>query len=247
MKSTVSIVASTLILGGGIGGYLIFGQKPEVATEDVGTGSDAVPVVTQPVRPYDEPFHLNVDGEAMTYRVVTVGAEVEGRIIRKTEAARGGTYIEKNDLLFEFDPTNYELQVESLTAQLLQATEELNSTVVDLKNSAELVKLASEDLALQKKHLKRMQTLFDRKTANDSEVEAAMILELAARNKLQTLNNQIRENPRNPRHPRALQRIPPKNPTKESHQRIQPKNPAKAREIRPKRRCFGSDTVKRSA
>ncbi len=74
---------------------------------------------------------------------------------------------------------------------MLQAQEEINAVTVDGKNAEALIRLAEEDWQLQKNQLQRMQSLFQRKTANETEVETAMRQELTARNSLQTLRNQL--------------------------------------------------------
>ncbi len=191
MKTVVNVVVSILILATGVAGFRFFGQKPEVPTQDADDGDGDVVVVTKSVTAWNQPFHLNADGEAVTYRVVTVGAEVEGRIIHKTDRARGGTYVRKGELLFEIDPVNYKLEVERLNAELLQAREEITAVSVDLKNAEALIVLADENRQLQKNQLERMQSLFKRKTANETELENAMKLELTARNSVQTLRNQV--------------------------------------------------------
>ncbi|MCA9086176.1 MAG: biotin/lipoyl-binding protein, partial [Planctomycetaceae bacterium] len=163
----------------------------EVPTQAVSDEPRAAVVETAEVRSWIGPFDLEVEGEAVTYRVVTVSSEVEGRVLKKTAAARGGTYVEKGDLLFEIDASNYELDVRRLEAQLQQVDEELNSIDVSQTNTQALIALAQEDWDLQKKQLERMQRLQDRRTANDTEVEAAMRQELSARNSLQSLKNQL--------------------------------------------------------
>ena len=192
MNVVLKIMAPVLILAAGVVGLQIFGQKPEVPTEDATSGDGAVPVVTADVTDWTGPFNISVDGEAVTYRVVTVGAEVEGRIVRKAEIARGGTHVQQGDVLFEIDSTNYQLEIDRLKAELLQADEELNTIRVDRENTAELVTLAEEDWQLQQKQLARMKELLSRKTANDTEVETAMKQELTSRNSLQNLRNQQR-------------------------------------------------------
>lgn len=192
MKIVLNILICVLILGAGVAGLMVLGKKPEVPTNDAKTVDASVPVVTAEVADWNLPFNINTDGEAVTYRVVTVGAEVQGRIVKKTTAARGGTFVEKGQLLFEIDPTDYELAIDQLKAQLLQTQEELNAVSVDVENAADLVKLAEEDLNLQKNQLDRMKSLKQRGTANDTEVEAAMKQELTARNALQSLRNQQR-------------------------------------------------------
>ncbi|MEQ9409131.1 MAG: biotin/lipoyl-binding protein [Fuerstiella sp.] len=192
MKPILNIVGSLLIIVAGIVGLKIFGQKPEVPREELSPESIAAAVRTAEVSAWNRPFNLTTDGEAVTYRVVTVGAEVEGRVVQKSAHARGGSYVNAGDLLFRIDPTRYQLEIDRLTAQLNHADEELAAVSVDLKNTTELIALAEEDWQLQKNHLNRMLELLRRKTANDTEVEASMMQELAARNSLQMLRNQQR-------------------------------------------------------
>lgn len=192
MKIVQNVLICIAILAAGVVGLAVLGKKPEVPTKDTDAVELAVPVVTAEVKAWDFPFNVDLDGEAVTYRVITVGSEVQGRIVKKTEAARGGTYVKKGELLFAIDPTNYELEIERLEAQLLQTDEELNSISVDLENAAELIKLAEEDQQLQQNQLARMKSLKQRGTANDTEVENAMKQELVARNALQSLRNQQR-------------------------------------------------------
>lgn len=192
MKIVLNVLICIAILAVGVVGLKVLGKKPEVPTKDTAAVEQAVPVVTAEVKAWDLPFNVDLDGEAVTYRVITVGAEVQGRIVAKTEAARGGTYVKKGELLFNIDPTDYELEIERLNAQLQQTEEELNATAVDVKNTAELVKLAEEDLQLQDNQLARMKSLKQRGTANETEVETAMKQELLARNALLGLRNQQR-------------------------------------------------------
>lgn len=190
MKTTLSIVVSVLILAAGVVGLRIFGQKPEIPTREASTGDEAVPVVTAAVTAFNQPFDLAIDGEASTYRVVTIGTEVEGRIVRKAEVARSGTHISAGTVLFEIDPTTYQLEIDRLKAQLLEATEQLQAVAVDLENAELLADIVAEDWQLQKNQVNRMKELLLRRTANETEVENAMKQELAVRNNLQTLKNQ---------------------------------------------------------
>ncbi len=190
MKLFINISVCVAILAAGVVGLRLFGQKPEVPKETKPAGELAVAVVSEEVTAYNQPLNVDVDGEAVTYRVVAIGAEVEGRVVRKTMAARGGTYVREGELLFEIDSTSYDLAVERLKAQLQQATEEIASVTVDVDNTKELIKLADEDWALQKKNLVRMQSLLTSGTANEREVEEAQKQELTARNALQLLQNQ---------------------------------------------------------
>ncbi len=190
MNTLQTVAISAFILAGGVIGLVLLGKKPEVPTQAVSAIDAGVEVVTARVTEWNQPFNINVDGEAATYRIVTVGAEVSGRIISKAETARSGTFVRKGDLLFQIDPTKYRLEIDHLQAQLEQIDEELKAIEVDVENSSKMIALTNEELALQRKHLDRMKALLARRTANETEVDEAMQQELMARNALQTLKNQ---------------------------------------------------------
>lgn len=185
-------IIGIVILAAGGGGLFVLGRKPE-APRTEGTAEDmGTPVQTAAVREWDQPFQLELDGEAVTYRVVSVRAEVAGRIVEKTAAARGGHYVEPGELLFKLDETDYQLEVDRLAAQLEQSKADLAAVDVDRQNAHEMLKLAEQEVDLEQRHLQRTERLRQRDSANQSELEQAEMRKLKAENSLQTLQNQIR-------------------------------------------------------
>lgn len=189
MSILQNVVICIVILAGSVAGFVVLGKKPVVETESAQPESTAAAVVTARVSAWNQPFLVTTDGEASTYRVVTVGAEVAGRIVRKSPAARNGKYVRAGELLFEIDNTNYRLEVERLRAELHRIDEQIQGTAVELNNTEELIKLAQEDVRLQARQLERVRQLQSRRSASDSEVESTMAQELASRNALQVLLN----------------------------------------------------------
>jgi len=188
-----NVVGAILILGLGVFGLLFFGRSPEVPTDTSRQDAASVaPLVeTAEVKSWNQPFHLDIDGEASTYRILTVGAEVTGRVRKKSELSRSGTFIQKGDVLFEIDPVNYQLDEQRLMARVAQAEEELRAIEVDMENTAALLKLVQEDNELQKDHLARVQSLFTRKATSETEMDNAARAELTARNAVQMQQNQL--------------------------------------------------------
>lgn len=193
MSFLLNMVGTVLILGLGVFGLVFFGAKPEVPTEASKSGQEkAVPLVdTTAIQRWTDPFQIAVDGEASTYRILTVGAEVAGRVLKKAELCRSGSFVNQGDVLFEIDSLNYQLDEQRLAARLNQAEEELRAIDVDMKNVGALFKLAMEDNELQKQHLQRVQSLFDRKATSEVEMDAATRLELTSRNAVQLQQNQL--------------------------------------------------------
>jgi len=192
MRILLNLVGSTGILGLGVFGLLYFGRAPEVPVDEAALAArtQAPTVETAEIRAFSGPFQVQVDGEASTWRVLTVSAEVGGRILSKSAGCRSGLFVSAGDVLFEIDRRNYELDEQRLAARLLQAQEELNSIDVDLESADALLRLAREENELQKAHLARVQTLFERKATSETEMDNASRQELTSRNALQLQQNQ---------------------------------------------------------
>ena len=190
MRILTTSLLSIVILGAGVGGYLLFGPPPTVAqNEDL---SDFRPLVrTAPLERHSQPVVIQMDGNANSFRVITVGTQVKGQIRSRSDNARNGMFVEEGDLLFEIDPTNYQIDIDRLEAQQSQTQEEIGSVEVDILNTAELISLSEQEWRLQKKQHERLRALL-KKAASESDVDAAARQELTARNALQTLKNSKR-------------------------------------------------------
>lgn len=187
-----NVVGSIGILGLGVFGFVFFGAAPPVATVDTAAGRADAPIVSvSPVNRWNEPFQIQVNGEATSWRVVTVGAEVAGRVLGKSSTCRSGLSVMAGDVLFQLDAAVYEADEQRLSAKLVQAKAELHSVEVEQANVAALLKLAEEDQALQREHLLRVRSLFERKATSETELDNAARLELTARNAVQMQRNQL--------------------------------------------------------
>ena len=186
----VRIVVPLLILAAGVGGFLVFGQKPEVPTE---IPPPPVPLVeTVPVSTSKGVFDIEVDGVAIPYRQISVPAEVSGRIKSKSNGARAGSYVRAGDVLFEIENDDYRIEVNRLTAMLDQANAELQAADVEISNTNALIALAEEEMALRKRELDRALSLSASGASTESLLDQAKNTALAARRSLMTLENQLR-------------------------------------------------------
>ena len=184
------MVAPLVVLALGIGGYVLLASQRHVPVR----ADDDTPlplVETIVVEPHDASMDIEVDGVVVPYRDVTVASEVAGRIAKKTDAARAGRYVRRGTLLFEIDPRDYTLEVQRLAEQVKQAADQIEELDVETANAETLVALAEEDLALQQRDLERTEELASRDVLTDSNLDEAKRKELAARNTLQSLRNQL--------------------------------------------------------
>jgi biotin carboxyl carrier protein len=189
-SEAVRIGVPLLILSAGIGGFFVFGQRPEVARRESTLGQNIL-VDTAPVEQFIDEMVIEVEGVAVPYRQVTLSAEVSGRVVRKAATSRAGSYVRRDDFLLQIDPTDYQLEVTRSNRDLNKAEQEIESIEVDVENTTALIALADEDLALRKRELRRRQKLFATGSISESELEESQRSELVSRNSLQSMRNQL--------------------------------------------------------
>ncbi|QDU40630.1 multidrug resistance protein MdtN [Maioricimonas rarisocia] len=190
LRDTARTLIPLAILGAGIGGFLVFGQRPEVP-QRADEESNGVLVTTAIAEPFSTAFTIEADGVAIPSRRVTHSAEVAGRITRKDPRCKSGRYVTEDAFLLQIDPTDYQLTVEQLSAEREQAEQTIAETDVDIANTEALIELALEDQKLQDRNLERYLRLGQRDAVTETQLDQARSQQLAARNSLQTLRNQL--------------------------------------------------------
>ncbi|GAB4139264.1 MAG: efflux RND transporter periplasmic adaptor subunit [Planctomycetaceae bacterium] len=190
MWKVLRFATPLLILAGGIGGLIVFGQRPEVPQKK--RDDNSVPLVeTAKASAYRKPMILEAEGNAVTFRRVTLSAEVGGRLVWKSKRCLSGNYVEKNESLFKVDPTYLQAEVDRLNGQLRQSNEELAGVDVDIANTQSSLKIAKERLVLKQKKLARYLRIAMRNSLTEDEVDDARLDELSAREAVQSLKNQL--------------------------------------------------------
>ena len=162
LSGVAKFIAPLAIVGVGVGGFLSFGQRPEIPQREASDDTRAL-IETIVAKAYDEPMVFEVEGVAVPYRQVILSAEVAGQIVRKDPESRAGNYVAKDQFLFQIDETDYALEVERLGNQLKQSETEIDAVDVDIANTNSLIELAKEDLHLRQKELARSEALSKKK------------------------------------------------------------------------------------
>lgn len=186
----IRIILPLGILAVGVAVFLVFGRRPEVLARP-DTGDRGEPVRVAEAEAYHEPLVIELDGVAVPHRQVTLAAEVAGRIVRKSEQSRRGSFVEQGDFLLQVDPADYKLEVSRIQRELEQTDEQLRGVDVEIENAEALIALAEEDLQLQQRDLARRTKLYSTGATSESELDEARRRELAARNNLRGLQNQL--------------------------------------------------------
>lgn len=179
------------ILAVGSVAFVVLG-RPQPTGKKESSLSRLPAVETVEARSFEGQFDLELEGEASTFREIQLAAEVSGRIVEKAEVGRPGSYVSEGALLIGVEKIDYLLEVERLEAVLRQAERDLAGVEVDLVNTDSMIVLAEESVGLQGKELARQRDLKQRFASSDADLDAALRMELEARQSLQSLRNQRR-------------------------------------------------------
>ena len=186
----IRIAAPVAIVIGGLVGFVgLAGLKedPSRAPEE----ALAPMVETIQVAPHAGGLDISVDGVVVPFREIDLSAEVSGRIAKKSQLCRPGTYVTKGTPLIEIDTRDYQLEVDRLERELSQAAISLQELEVEVTNTQSLFKLAKDQLALQRRELERQSSLATKKIVTDSDLDKSKREELSAVNAAMTLSNEL--------------------------------------------------------
>lgn len=181
----------------GIGAFVSMGtQTPREARRD---GMDPASklarlqiVSVAPIEAYsgNKSLDISLNGTVVPFRRITLAAEVGARVKSKSTNCRLGRYVKKGEILFQLDATDFELEMQRL--QALRDSEysqqrELDQEVSNAKRSLEL---ADEEVALQEKEIKRLESL-PSGLVSESELDQARRTRLSSANQRLTIQNQL--------------------------------------------------------
>lgn len=138
----------------------------------------------------DQSLDIEVSGVVVPYRQITVAAEIPGRIKTKNEFCRVGHFVKEGDLLFELDSTDFQLDIDRLTA--LRDAEYAQQRELDqeLANAERSLELAEQEVVLQEQEISRLERL-PNGFASQSELDQAKRIRLASQNQRLTIQNQL--------------------------------------------------------
>ncbi|MCL2710127.1 MAG: HlyD family efflux transporter periplasmic adaptor subunit [Planctomycetaceae bacterium] len=163
-------------------------EIPHVA--DSGVVLTTVEVV--PIRQHDTGIDFSVDGEVVPRLRIDLVAEVQGRVIYKSEQCRLGKYVEKDEILLEIDPVDYQLTVDQAETAVSQAKVNIDENEVQKTNVEKELALAQERLTLTRRDYERYQQLVQRNSATQADLENVQNSVLAIQEVLQQRENQYR-------------------------------------------------------
>ncbi len=140
-------------------------------------GDDEISYITEPVKRQNVQKVVNATGEVRAIELVTVGAQVSGKIEKLYVSM--GQNVKKGDLIAEIDSTTQQNEVDINKARLESYKAQLNAAEVSLK--------------IADKQYQRTQTLKAKKAASDEDLENAQDTFETAKSKVTELQSSIKE------------------------------------------------------
>ena len=183
---------SLVLLGGSIGAVIAIGAS-EGAKGGKKKAKPLPAVEVAAVVAHEGGIDFDVDGVVIPFRQVDVPAEVAGQIATKEERCRIGRTVQAGDLLMTIDPEDFRLDLERLQEEKAQAVANENELDVEIAACKRQVTLATEDLEIRSRELQRYKPLAEDNPGvySESELDAARLKELQARDALRTQEDQL--------------------------------------------------------
>ncbi len=184
------LIIPVVILVGGVAAFLtLAASKTPPKRREVRAEAPLVEVIRASAGATDG-FTITVNGTVIPRRVLRLAAEVEGRVVEKSDRCEPGYSVRKGDLLLRIDPKELELRQKTLDADSAQVRADLAGLEVEITNNRNLIALAERDLDLQQRERQRVVMLAQRNSSSQAELEAADRKVLEAQRALQSLQNE---------------------------------------------------------
>lgn len=125
-------------------------------------------------------------------RIWDAVAQVAGTVVEREPLFERGRRVEQGQTLLVIDPTDYDLAIAQIEAELTALDAQLDELDVQEENLAVQTEIEARALALSESELERQRDLRSRGTVSEVAVDAAETATLGQRQRVQDLENQAR-------------------------------------------------------
>ena len=186
LRSGISL--GSLALTGILIGFMM--RAEEIPHTPVAAATTIVEVV--PIQQHEEGIDFSVDGPVIPFRRIDLIAEIQGRVIYKSEQCRLGQYVEQDELLLKIDPVDYQLVVDQAEAAVSQAKVNIDENEIQKTNVEKELVLARERHELSRQDYERNKPLVAGRTITQAELDNIQSGMLTIQESIQRLENQLR-------------------------------------------------------
>lgn len=190
-RTIVGWLTPVLILAAGFAAFRFLGSQPPPERKQADKSVAAAVRAVEAVRETGG-LTIELDGVVVPLREVTLAAEVAGRVLHKSEACKAGRYVTAGTALVAIDPRDYEFEVARLEREASQAGLAIEEAEEEIKQNATGVELASQQLELARREVKRLDGLKAGRIVTEAEHDRALRDELMVTTTLSNLQGQAR-------------------------------------------------------
>lgn len=119
-------------------------------------------------------------------------AEVKGRIVETHPELNAGAILREGELVAQIDPTEYELRIAQLQAELAQTEAQQAELKTQATNYQDALDIEAQSLRLAESEMQRLRELRTSNAVTESQLEETMRMVLGQRQSLQSLENSLR-------------------------------------------------------
>ncbi len=186
-------VSIAILIGSGL---VLIGLSGLRADPEKKEGTDLLRqlVIVETVVKHDQNLVIETNGLVVPFKEIRVAAEVSGRITMKAPECQAGTFVKKGTKLLEIDSTEFQLEVDRLTAEVDQAKSQISELDSEITGVQKMVALAKKDVEIAQRELKRLEK--SRNVVSSSELDqtrkafnGAQNVEVNQSNQLQVLTS----------------------------------------------------------
>lgn len=158
LKTLVRIVAPVMVLAiGAFVAWRVIAARPVVPQRPV--PPTVVTIDVRRLEPTTYQVMLPSRGVVRAPVRTPLAAEVAGRVIHVSDALQDGQFFKAGEVLVKLDPQDYQLEVQRLEQELVQAKANLNELNAEVEGNERQIKLAQRRAKLQRTRLDREQRL----------------------------------------------------------------------------------------
>ncbi len=157
-RQKIFILLAVLVLAvGGWGTRWLIQSQPE--PEVVIPAAPRRFVRTMRLKKQDRTFRVRGFGTVRPKTELAIVPEVSGRVIRRAPGFRAGGFIRKGELLFQIDPTDYQLAVDRRTAEGEQLRADISRLKQEEKNHQADLDIAERHMEVVRQEIERNRRL----------------------------------------------------------------------------------------
>lgn len=183
------LVLPVIIVGIGAGGLMWLSAKNTPPQRVV--QRPAPLLVETVVLPAEVPqFQIQVSGNVVPSREVTLSAQVDGVVTFKGKSIESGRHVRAKTALLQIDRGRFDIQVNKMQSEIARVEADLRRLTIEEGGTQELIELAKREVKLAEAASQRLEALVQRNATSAAESEAVERAEVQSRNTLQLLLNQ---------------------------------------------------------